>query len=68
MQHETYRLNLVSPEPGNHVDYDPWQRTPEVYSLVHDEGHDARGQDIVLHVCVPCKPHALSIVERDIVL
>lgn len=64
----TYRLDLVAPEPGNHIDYDPRQRASKVDDLVHDEGHDARGENIVLHVGVPSQPHALGVVERDIVL
>jgi hypothetical protein len=35
---------------------------------MHHEAHDARGENVVLHVRVPCRPQLLEIVERDIVL
>lgn len=46
-------LNLVLVEIGDAVDYDPRKTSAEVNNLVHDEGHDAGGEDIILHVCVP---------------
>ena len=46
-------LDLVLVEVGDAVDEDPGEGTPEVDDLVHDEGHDAGGEDVVLHVCVP---------------
>lgn len=61
-------MNLVFPEVWNAVDDDPGQSAAEVERLVHDEGHDAGGQDIVAHPGVPCKPQLLGIVELDIVL
>jgi hypothetical protein len=65
---KTYLLNLVLSKPRNSINYDPRQRPAKVDGFVHDEGHDTSGEDIVLHVRVPGEPHALSIVERDIVL
>jgi hypothetical protein len=64
----TYFLNLVFLEVGNLVDDDPWQAAAEVDDLVHDEAHDAGGEHIIADVCVPRGPHALEVVEVDIVL
>ena len=65
---KSHLLDLVFPEHGQHVDYYPGQRATKVDGLVHDEGHDACSEDIVLHVGVPGHPHALGVVERDMVL
>lgn len=35
---------------------------------MHDEGHDAGCEDIVLHVGIPCCPCFLEKVEVDVVL
>jgi hypothetical protein len=35
---------------------------------VNHEGHDAGGQNIVAHPCVPGHPHLLKVVELHIVL
>ena len=43
-------------EVGDHADDDPWEGAAEVDHLVHDEGHDASGEDIVLHIGVPSSP------------
>lgn len=64
----TYGLNLVLLEVGNLVDDDPWQGAAEVDDLVHDEAHDTGGEHVVADVCVPRSPHALEVVEVDIVL
>lgn len=68
MRPGTYLLNLVLLEVGNAVDDDPWQTAAEVDGLVHDEAHDARGENVVADVCIPRHPHALEVVEVDIVL
>ncbi|EKG20031.1 hypothetical protein MPH_02662 [Macrophomina phaseolina MS6] len=64
----THSLNLVLVEERDAVDDDPRQRATKVDDLVHDERHDAGGQDIVVHVGVPGKPEALEVIEGDIVL
>ena len=35
---------------------------------MHEEGHDSRREDIILHVGVPRSPHSLEDIEVDIVL
>lgn len=35
---------------------------------MHREGHDAGGEDIVLHVGVPCCPSLFEHVQVDVVL
>ena len=64
----TYALNLVFVEVWDHADDDPGQTAAEVDGLVHDEAHDTGGEGIVADVCVPRSPHALEVVEVDIVL
>jgi hypothetical protein len=64
----TYLLNFVFSEVGNLVDDDPWQTSAEVDDLMHDEAHDTSGKHIIADVCVPRSPHALEVVEVDIVL
>lgn len=64
----TYVLNLVLVEVGYPVDDDPGQTAAEVDDLVHEEAHDAGGEDIVADVGVPRSPHTLEVVEVDIVL
>lgn len=59
-------LNLVLAEIGDAVDDDPGKRAAEVDGFVHHKGHDASGEDVVLHVCVPGHPEALGVVEGDI--
>jgi hypothetical protein len=68
MQSQTYLLNLVLPEVWDGVDDDPGQGPSKVEGFVNDKGHDARGQNIVAHPCVPSEPQLLEIVELDIVL
>ena len=64
----TYALNLVFVEVWNHADDDPGQTAAEVDGLVHDEAHDTGGERVVADVGVPRSPHALEVVEVDIVL
>jgi hypothetical protein len=62
-------LDLVSVENGwKGIDYDPRQTATKIYYFVHDETHDSRCEDIVLHVEVPTSPKALEYVELNIVL
>lgn len=49
------------------VDYDPGQRAAEVDDLVHQKGHDARSEDVILHVRIPRSPEALKNIKVDIV-
>lgn len=35
---------------------------------MHEKGHNARGQDVILHVGIPCCPQALKNIKMDIVL
>ena len=46
-------LDLVLVEVGDAVDNDPGETSAEVNNLMHDEAHDSRGDDIVLHIGVP---------------
>lgn len=61
-------LNLIPPKPRDTIHNNPRQATSKIHSLVHDEAHDARREDVVLHVDVPREPEALKVVERHIVL
>lgn len=56
-------LDLVLVEIGYAVNYNPRQRATEVDTLVHDEGHDAGCEDIVLHVGIPALNVMLVGVE-----
>ena len=47
------------------VNYDPWKRSSEVNNFMHNKGHDASGEDIVLHVRVPCCPSALKDIKLN---
>ncbi len=64
----TYVLELPLLEKGNAVHDHEGSRAAEVDDLVHDEAHDAGGEDIVLHPEVPGRPEALGDVELDIIL
>jgi hypothetical protein len=64
----TYALNFVFVKVWDHADDDPGQAAAEVDGLVHDEAHDTGSERIVADVCVPRSPHALEVVEMDIVL
>ena len=60
-------MNLVLVERRHTVDDHPRQRTTKVDELVHEEGHDARGEDVVADERIPRRPQALEVVELDIV-
>lgn len=61
-------LNFVLVEVGNAVDDDPGKRAAKIDNFMHQEGHNAGRQNIVLDVSVPRSPQALKHVEVDIVL
>ena len=61
-------LNFILIEVGNAVDDKPWEGAAKVDDLVHQEGHDAGREHIILNIGVPRSPHALKDVEVDIVL
>jgi len=61
-------LNLELLEVWDLVDNDPHQTAAKVDELVHDEAHDTSREDIISDVCVPRSPHALEVVEVNIVL
>lgn len=65
---EAYVLDFVFVEVGNCVDNDPGQRPAKVHDFMHHERHNARCEDVILHVCVPCGPEAFEKIEVDIVL
>ena len=62
----TYTLNLVSLKETQAIDEDPRKRAAKVEQLVDDEGHDAGGQDIVLHPRIPCDPQSLCHAQVGI--
>lgn len=47
---------------------DKGEGAAKIDKLMHSEGHDAGGKDIVLHVGIPGCPQTLSEVKVDIVL
>ncbi|EFE35075.1 uncharacterized protein ARB_06031 [Trichophyton benhamiae CBS 112371] len=49
------------------VDDHPGKRAAKVDDLVHGKGHDAGGEDVVLHVGVPGRPHLLEDIELGVV-
>ena len=55
-ERRTYILYFVLIEVWNVVDNHPGQRAAEVHNLMHQERHNACGEDIVLHVGIPCCP------------
>jgi len=64
----TYSLNLVLVEVRNLIhDYER-DGAAEVDGFVEDEGHDARGEDIVLQVGIPGGPGFLQDIEVYIIL
>lgn len=66
--YSTYALDLISAEVGDLV-HDHERYTPtKVDKLVHCEGHDAGGEDVVLHVGVPRCPRLFEHIEVDIIL
>lgn len=64
----TYALDLVLTEIRDLVHQDKRKGAAEVNDFVEDEGHDAGGEDIVLHIGVPCGPCLFKDVEVDIIL
>ena len=77
-----YILNLVPVEPGYSVDYDPRQTAAKVDSFMHHlrsvslcasrtidsahKGQDSRGENIVLHPGIPCRPQSLQDVQVNV--
>lgn len=61
-------LELVFSEPGEPIRNEPNQRAAKVDGFMHDEGHDAGSQYIILHIGIPCRPHTLHEIEVAIVL
>ena len=64
----THALDLVFTEVRDLIHEDEWESSSEIDDFVHHEGHDSGGEDVVLHVGVPCGPHLLEDIEVDIVL
>lgn len=56
---QTYILNLVLVEVWDSINDHPRERASEIDDLVHNEGHDPRCQNIVLHESIPCGPKLL---------
>ena len=67
-QGSAYCLDLVLLEVWDLVHDHEGQSAAEVDQLVHNEGHDARGKHIILHVGVPRGPCLLEHIEVDVVL
>lgn len=65
---KAHLLKLPPAEVRDRVDDDPRQTAAKVDDLVHDKGHDAGGEDVVLHPQVPGGPETFDDVELDIVL
>lgn len=63
-----YILNLVVFQQTQAIDDDPGQGASEVDDFVHDERHDASGQDIILHPSIPGGPQSLNNIEVSVVL
>ena len=63
----TYTLNLVSIKETQAINEDPRKRAAEVEQLVDGEGHDAGGQDIILHPRIPCDPQSLCHSQVGVV-
>jgi len=63
----TYVLNLVLVEVRHTVDDHPWDGAAEVNNLVHEEGHDTGGQNIVSDEGVPGSPETFKVVELNVV-
>lgn len=64
----TYALDLVLLEVGDLICDHPWEAAAEIDDLVHREGHDSRGEHVVLHVGIPCCPSLFEHIEVYIVL
>lgn len=63
IQISTYILNLVALEPTQGINEDPGKGSTEVDQLVHHEGHDTGGENIVLHPGIPSSPQSLGDVQ-----
>ena len=61
-------LDLVFIKEAESINDDPGKRAAEVNDLVHYKRHDPGGEDIVLHISVPCCPHALKNIKVHVVL
>lgn len=59
-------LNFVSLEETEAVDKDPGEGATEVDEFVHGEGHDAGGQNIILHPGIPGSPEPFGHIELAI--
>lgn len=62
----TYTLDLVSLEQTQAINEDPRKRAAEVEQLMDSKGHDAGGQDIILHPRIPCDPQSLCHAQVGI--
>ena len=62
-----YVLNLIFVEVSYAINDSPRYGAAEIDQLMHDKRQDARGQNIILHVCIPRRPQALEDVEVNIV-
>ena len=61
-------MNFVLVKDWYPVDDHPRNGTTKVDEFVHEKGHDTSGEDIIADVGVPSGPHALKVVEMNIVL
>ena len=59
----THILDLVLIHRRYLIDDDPRQTPAKVYHLMHDEAHKTRGEHIVAHERIPCRPQPLEVVE-----
>lgn len=57
---KSYPLDLVLVEIWDLVHDHERQTATEINHLVHNEGHDSGGQDVVLHVGIPGGPRLLE--------
>lgn len=62
----THVLNLVFVESRNSVNDHVGQAATKVDDFMHQEGHDAGGESVILPPKVPSSPEALSNVEVNI--
>lgn len=62
-KHTSHILDFPLPEVRNHINDNPRQTPSKVDCLVCYEAHDAGGEDIILHICVPSEPQAFEVVE-----
>jgi hypothetical protein len=59
----THILNLVLIHRRYLVDDDPRQTAAEIHHLMHREAHESRGEDVVAHERVPCRPQPFKDIE-----